>query len=86
MEIHFELQVLSIWGHVYIIGIIFGTADYGLYLKIASVMWPNMQGSGHAAIVNYCKCPITQQIRPQGVPGGFACFEFFLTHRFDEFI
>jgi hypothetical protein len=45
-----------------------------------------MQGIGHAAIVNYYKCPITQQIRPQGAPEGFACFEFFLTHLFDEII
>jgi hypothetical protein len=45
-----------------------------------------MQGSGHAAIVNYCKWPITQQIQPQGAPEGFACFEFFLTHLFDEII
>jgi hypothetical protein len=37
-----------------------------------------MQGIGHAAIVNYCKWPITQQIRPQDDPEGFACFEFFL--------
>jgi uncharacterized protein with HEPN domain len=29
------------------------------HLKIASVLWLNMQGIGHAAIVNYCKCPIT---------------------------
>jgi hypothetical protein len=56
------------------------------YLKVASVLWPNMQGIGHAAIVNYCKWPITQQIRPQGAPEGFACFEFFLTHYFDEII
>ena len=55
-------------------------------LKIASVLWLNMQGIGHAAIVNYCNCPITQQIRPQGAPEGFACFEFFLTHLFDEII
>jgi hypothetical protein len=45
-----------------------------LNLKIASVLWPNMQGIGHAAIVNYCKWPITQQIRPQGAPEGFTCF------------
>jgi hypothetical protein len=49
--------------------------DYDL--KIASVLWLNMQGIGHAVIVNYYKCSITQQIRPQGAPGGFACFEFF---------
>jgi hypothetical protein len=51
-------------------------------LKVASVLWPNMQGIGHAAIVNYCKWPITQQIRLQDAPEGFACFEFFLTHVF----
>jgi hypothetical protein len=56
------------------------------YLKIASVLRLNMQGIGHAAIVDYCKCPITQQIQPQGAPEGFACFEFFLTHHFDEMI
>ena len=55
-------------------------------LKIASVLWPNMQGIGHAAIVNYCKWPITQQIRPQDAPEGFACFEFFLTHHSDEML
>jgi hypothetical protein len=55
-------------------------------LKIASVLWLNMQGIGHAAIVNYCKWPITQQIRPQGAPEGFACFEFFLTHIFHDII
>ena len=45
-----------------------------------------MQGIGHVAIVDYCKCPITQQIQPQGAPEGFACFEFFLTHHFGEMI
>ena len=42
--------------------------------------------AGYAAIVNYCKCPLTQQIQPQGAPEGFACFEFFLTHHFGESI
>jgi hypothetical protein len=55
-------------------------------LKIASVLWPNMQGTEYAAVVHYCKCPVTQQIRPQDAPEGFACFEFFLTHLFDEVI
>ena len=61
-------------------------ADESFHLKIASVLWLNMQGIGHAADVPYCKCPITQQIWPQGAPEGFACFEFFLTHLFDEII
>jgi hypothetical protein len=60
--------------------------DFEFNLKIASVLWPNMQDIGYAAIVNYCKYPITQQIRPQDAPEGFACFEFFLTHLFDEII
>jgi shikimate kinase len=47
------------------------------YLKTASVLWLDMQGSGHAAVVNYCKCPVTQQIRPQDALEEFACFEFF---------
>jgi hypothetical protein len=45
-----------------------------------------MQGIGHAALTNYGKWPITQQIRPHGAPEGFACSEFFLTHHFDEII
>ena len=53
-------------------------------LKVASVIWPDMQGTGHAAYVTYCKCPVTQHIQPKGAPAGFACFEFFLTHLFDE--
>jgi hypothetical protein len=32
-------------------------------LNVASVLWLDMQGTGHAAVVNYCKCPLTQHIR-----------------------
>jgi len=52
--------------------------SYGFSLKVASVIWLDMQGTGHAAYVTYCKYPVTQHIQPKGAPVGFACFEFFL--------
>jgi hypothetical protein len=42
-------------------------------------------GIGHTALMNYCKCPITQQIQPQGALEEFACFEF-ASHLFDDYI
>ena len=53
-------------------------------IKIANTLWPNMQGIGHAALMNYCKWQIRQQICPQGAPNGFACLEFFLTHHSED--
>ena len=46
------------------------------HLKIASVLWPDMQGAGHAAVVVYRKYPETHQIRPKDALGGFNYFKF----------
>jgi hypothetical protein len=38
-------------------------ALFDLYLKTASVSWPDMQDAGHAAVIVYHECPATKQIQ-----------------------
>jgi hypothetical protein len=51
-------------------------AKTALNLKVASVSWSDMQGTGHEAVVVYRKCLVTQHIRPNNAPAGFMVFGF----------
>jgi len=64
----------SLLGGSGMVGLFFFVSIYSLWLAIivsfAFYTWilqelslPYMQGAGHAAVVYYCKCPETQQMR-----------------------
>jgi leader peptidase (prepilin peptidase) / N-methyltransferase len=58
-DINFRIPFAPFLSTGALIHIFYGNQIIKYYLKIAGVLWPNMQGIGHAAIVNYCKWPIT---------------------------